>query len=309
MNSRPPEERLIAHKLDGKSASRELEAKLTKLISELPTPPCLALINVGTEYASELYVKRKIEACARVGIRSISYDQPVSSAAELLGLIYMLNSAPDVSGILVQLPLPHNIATDKILTSVSPAKDVDGFHPENLGRTLIGESYLSPATPTGIIHLLECNGIQLKGKRVAVIGRSVIVGRPMAAMLTNADATVTLCHSQTQNLKSIVQDADIIVAAVGSKWLIKPEMVKPGAVVVDVGINRTNEGTLVGDVHPDVANVADWLTPVPGGVGPMTIAALLSNTLKAYLMSTPDALQYLTGETGQLLSSLYPDLL
>lgn len=300
---------LSASRLDGKSTSLAIESTISTLISILKINPCLVIIKVGSDSVSNRYVSRKIEACARVGINAISLSRIASSTTDLTKLILEYNAAANVHGILVQLPLPKNIDTQQVLRAVSPRKDVDGIHPENLGRILIGDSYLSPATPTGIIHLLKSNGIQLKGKRIAVVGRSVIVGKPMAAMLTNADATVTLCHSQTKNLTSLVQDADIVVAAVGSQWLIRPDMVKPGAVVVDVGINHTSEGVLVGDVHPDVGMVAGWLTPVPGGVGPMTIAALLSNTLKAFLLSTPDALQYLKAEAEELLGSLYPDLL
>lgn len=298
-----------AQKLDGKIASQEIEAALSQLVSKLPSPPCLALINIGTDYASELYVKRKIEACRRVGIQSILYSHTESSTDVLLNLIESLNKGTEVNGILVQLPLPKNIDSEKVLRAVSPAKDVDGFHPENLGGTLTGNAYLSPATPTGIMHLLECNDVRINGMNAVVIGRSVIVGRPMAAMLTNANATVTLCHSQTQDLKRIVQGADIVIAAVGSQWLISPDMIKPGAVVVDVGINRTSDGKVTGDVDPAVEKIAGWLTPVPGGVGPMTIGALLSNTLKAYLLNSPDALQYLRNEAQGLLGSLYPDLL
>lgn len=309
MTAHPQETRTIARKLDGKRTAAELEARLAELVRRLPTTPHLALINVGADYASTLYVKRKVEACSRVGIGSSTHEFSQASTEQIINLVRELNESPTVSGVLIQLPLPREIDTPRVLRSVAPRKDVDGFHPENLGQTLIGEAQLTPATPTGIMYLLEQNGISVSGKRAVVIGRSLIVGRPMAAMLTNADATVTLCHSRTQGLAELVREAEIVVTAVGSPWLIQAEMIQPGAVVVDVGINRTSEGRLVGDVHPEVEGVAGWISPVPGGVGPMTVSALLANTVKAHLLCSPSTLRFLQVNAPGLLGSLYPDLL
>lgn len=278
-----------ATRIDGKAISAALEADLVRDAAELTSlggrPPGLAVIIAGQDPASALYVKRKIQACERVGVRSFDFHlDDDAKPDEVLALVKQLNDDPNVDGILVQLPLPGNMTPEPILEAIRPDKDVDGFHPINLGNLLIGRETLTPATPTGVMELLKRYEIPLAGKDAVVIGRSVIVGKPMAMLLVNADATVTLCHSRTRDLAEKVRRADLVVAAVGRPHMITPDMIKPGAVVIDVGTNRLPDGKLVGDVHPDVAQVAGWLTPVPGGVGPMTIGILLKNTLKAYRM-------------------------
>jgi methylenetetrahydrofolate dehydrogenase (NADP+)/methenyltetrahydrofolate cyclohydrolase len=277
----------LAKRIDGKTISAALEADLTQEVATLAPdagrPPGLAVIIAGADPASELYVKRKIEACGRVGVRSFDFHlPPTATQADVLAVVQQLNDDPNVDGILVQLPLPGGVDSDAILSTIRPDKDVDGFHPINLGNLLIGRPGLTPATPTGVMELLKRYEIPLAGKDAVVIGRSVIVGKPMAMLLTNADATVTLCHSRTRDLADKIRAADLVVAAVGRPHMVTPDMIKPGAVVIDVGTNRLPDGKLAGDVHPDVANVAGWLTPVPGGVGPMTIGILLMNTVKAY---------------------------
>lgn len=279
----------LAQRIDGKTTSLAVEADLTREVAELTAQagraPALAVIIAGADPASALYVKRKIEACQRTGIRSLDFQLPATTtAAELLERIAALNADPTVDGILVQLPLPDGIDSEAILQAVRPDKDVDGFHPTNLGNLLIGREGLTPATPTGVMELLARYGLPVAGQDAVVIGRSTIVGKPMAMLLTNANATVTLCHSRTRDLAAKVRQADLVVAAVGRPHMITAEMIKPGAVVIDVGTNRLADGKLVGDVHPDVEQVAGWLTPVPGGVGPMTIGMLLRNTVKAFRM-------------------------
>ncbi len=276
-----------AQRIDGKAVSAALEADLTREVAELAPaagrPPGLAVIIAGEDPASALYVKRKIEACGRVGVRSFDFRLPeTATQQEVLALVSQLNNDPNVDGILVQLPLPAGVDPETILQTIHPDKDVDGFHPINLGNLLIGRPSLTPATPTGVMELLRRYDLPLSGLDAVVVGRSNIVGKPMAMLLTNADATVTLCHSRTRDLAAKVRQADLVVAAVGRPHMITPAMIKPGAIVIDVGTNRLPDGKLAGDVHPDVANVAGWLTPVPGGVGPMTIGILLMNTLKAY---------------------------
>jgi methylenetetrahydrofolate dehydrogenase (NADP+)/methenyltetrahydrofolate cyclohydrolase len=277
----------LAQRIDGKAVSAALEADLTREVAELAPaagrPPGLAVIIAGEDPASALYVKRKIEACGRVGVRSFDFHlAETASQQEVLALVTQLNKDPNVDGILVQLPLPGGVDPETILQTIHPDKDVDGFHPINLGNLLIGRPGLTPATPTGVMELLRRYALSPSGLDAVVVGRSNIVGKPMAMLLTNADATVTLCHSRTRDLAAKVRQADLVVAAVGRPHMITPDMIKPGAIVIDVGTNRLPDGKLAGDVHPDVANVAGWLTPVPGGVGPMTIGILLMNTLKAY---------------------------
>jgi len=277
----------LAKRIDGKAISAALEADLTQEVAALTPqggrPPGLAVVIAGEDPASQLYVKRKIEACGRVGVRSFDFHLPqTATQQEVLDLVKRLNEDPAVDGILVQLPLPSGVDPDAVLETIRPDKDVDGFHPTNLGNLLIGRPGLTPATPTGVMELLRRYEIPLAGMDAVVIGRSVIVGKPMAMLLTNADATVTLCHSRTRDLADKVREADLVVAAVGRPHMITPGMIKPGAVVIDVGTNRLPDGKLAGDVHPDVERVAGWLTPVPGGVGPMTIGILLMNTVKAY---------------------------
>jgi methylenetetrahydrofolate dehydrogenase (NADP+)/methenyltetrahydrofolate cyclohydrolase len=279
----------LAKRIDGKAVSLAVEADLTREVAQLSAeagrPPALAVVIAGADPASALYVKRKIEACQRTGIRSLDFQLPASTTeGELLALIAELNADPEVDGILVQLPLPAGIDAETILQAVHPDKDVDGFHPINLGNLLIGRDGLTPATPTGVMELLRRYEIPVAGQDAVVIGRSTIVGKPMAMLLTNANATVTLCHSRTRDLAAKIRQADLVIAAVGRPHMITAEMIKPGAAVIDVGTNRLADGKLVGDVHPDVEGVAGWLTPVPGGVGPMTIGMLLMNTVKAFRM-------------------------
>jgi methylenetetrahydrofolate dehydrogenase (NADP+)/methenyltetrahydrofolate cyclohydrolase len=241
----------------------------------------LATVLVGDDPASHVYVTRKHEAAIAAGIRSV--DRRLStetSQEELLALLDELNGDDDVDGILVQLPLPEQIDTEAVLRAVDPVKDVDGFHPFNAGRLYAGQPTFVPATALGVMVMLEDYGVELAGARAVVVGRSTIVGKPVAHLLLGANATVTICHSRTRDLGAETRAADVLVVAIGRPGLIKTDMVKAGAAVVDVGITRT-EGGLVGDVVPEVAERAGFLTPVPGGVGPMTIAMLLSNTVKA----------------------------
>jgi len=241
----------------------------------------LATVQVGEDEASRIYLRRKHEAAAEVGIASHDHQLPAeTSEADLLGLIRDLNADESIDGILVQLPLPDHLDEARAISAVDPRKDVDGFHPQNAGQLYLGRPTLVPATPLGIMALLAEHRIHLEGSRAVVVGRSDIVGKPVALLLLGANATVTICHSRTAELQRHTLDADVLVAAVGVPGIIAPDMVKQGAVVVDVGINRTEAG-LVGDVDPDVAETAAFLTPVPGGVGPMTIAMLLRNTVRA----------------------------
>ena len=245
---------------------------------------------VGDDTASAVYVKNKHKACQEVGMRSIEHTLPATATqTELLSLVARLNADPGVHGILVQLPLPKQIDEGAVIRAVSPAKDVDCFHPENVGLLAAGFPRFYPCTPHGVLQLLRRNGIELAGKEVVVVGRSNIVGKPLALMLMQkpsaanpaaGDATVTVAHTRTADLAAVCRRADILVAAVGRAGVVTADMVKPGAAVIDVGTNMVN-GKLVGDVHPDVANVAGWLSPVPGGVGPMTITMLLYNTLSS----------------------------
>jgi methylenetetrahydrofolate dehydrogenase (NADP+)/methenyltetrahydrofolate cyclohydrolase len=241
----------------------------------------LATVLVGDDPASHVYVRRKHEAAEQAGFAAIDHRLPASTAEEeLLALVAELNADPAVDGILVQLPLPDHVDEARVLGAVDPVKDVDGFHPLNAGQLYLGRPTLVPATPLGIMALLEEYGVPVRGARAVVVGRSAIVGKPVAMLLLQAHATVTICHSRTVDVAAHTREADILVAAVGSPAVIGAEMVKPGAAVVDVGVNRTEAG-LVGDVEPAAGEVAGYLTPVPGGVGPMTIALLLRNTLHA----------------------------
>lgn len=276
--------------LDGKQLAQELRSELAEEIIEFiqnnGAVPSLAAVLVGDDPASEVYVKNKRRACEAVGIESqlhrLTSD---ASSDDLLKLIAKLNKDTEVHGILVQLPLPRQIDRNRILSAVSPVKDVDAFHPENVGRLVQGRPRFLPCTPQGVQQLLVRSGIEIAGRHVVILGRSEIVGRPLSIMLSqhgpNADATVTLCHSRTRDLPAITRLADILIVAIGRPKFVTAEMVKPGAVVVDVGVNRTDDG-VVGDVDFDaVAAVAGAITPVPGGVGPLTIAMLLRNTLLA----------------------------
>jgi methylenetetrahydrofolate dehydrogenase (NADP+)/methenyltetrahydrofolate cyclohydrolase len=278
--------------LDGKALAAqiqdEIREQVAEFIEEEGVVPCLAAVLVGENPASEVYVRNKRTACERVGIESQLHRLPVDvSQDDLLALVGRLNKSKDtpVHGILVQLPLPSHIDTSRILHAVSPLKDVDAFHPENVGLIVQGAPRFLPCTPYGIQQLLVRNRIEIAGKHVVVVGRSDIVGKPMANMLlqrgAGADATVTVCHSRTADLASITRQADILIVAIGRARFITDEMVRPGAVVVDVGMNR-EEGKLCGDVdYAGVREVAGYITPVPGGVGPLTVTMLLMNTVKA----------------------------
>lgn len=241
------------------------------------------MVLVGSDPASQVYVRNKRRACTEVGLRSFAYDLPATvPQQDLLALVEELNHRPDVNGILVQLPLPTHIDTEAVIERVHPDKDVDGFHPYNVGRLVLRLPRLRPCTPRGIMTLLESTGQSLEGMEAVVIGQSHIVGRPMALELLLARCTVTICHSRTRDLADHVGRADIVAAAVGRPGLVKGDWIKPGAMVIDVGMNRLSDGRLVGDVEFDAAKErAGWITPVPGGVGPMTVATLLQNTLQA----------------------------
>ena len=271
--------------IDGKLVSSEVRKNLAREVAEFKeatgVTPGLAVILVGNDPASAVYVRNKHKACIDVGIESYQIEFPEDiTEEELLKKLDELNADDKVNGILVQLPLPSGINEEKVIERISPDKDVDAFHPSNVGRIMIGNYSFLPCTPAGIISLLDHYNVEIAGKRCAVVGRSNIVGKPMALLLTERNGTVTLCHSKTRDLENILRESDIIVVAIGKAEFLKADMVKPGAVVIDVGINRTAEGKLVGDVaFGEVSQVASMITPVPGGVGPMTITTLLRNTL------------------------------
>ena len=273
--------------IDGKAVAKEIQKEVREEVEGLKRrwgmAPGLGVVLVGDDPASHLYVKNKEKACKEVGIRSKEHLLPATaSEKELLSLIHHLNRDKDIHGILVQLPLPAHIRSEKILEAVAPQKDIDGFHPVNQGLLLLGGEGFQPCTPMGIMKLLDSVGCDPKGKNATVVGRSNIVGKPVALMLLARHATVTICHSRTAQLKNEVGRADILVAAIGKAGLIRGDWIKPGAVVIDVGVNRLPSGKLAGDVEFDSAKErAGWISPVPGGVGPMTICMLLFNTLKA----------------------------
>ena len=274
---------MTANLLDGKKIAGEIREDVARRTEELKrrgVVPGLSVILVGEDPASKVYVGQKEKACRETGFKSDLLRLPeTTTQAELLSLIGRLNGDPSVHGILVQLPLPAGIDPEAVIAAIDPAKDVDGFHPVNIGHLVSGVGGMVPCTPLGIVRMLESYRIPLAGKHAVVVGRSSIVGKPLAHLLLARDCTVTICHSRTPDLGYFTRQADILVAAVGRPRLIKADMVKPGAVVVDVGINRLETG-LVGDVDFDaVREVAGWITPVPGGVGPLTIAMLLENTL------------------------------
>jgi len=268
--------------LDGKKCSEMRLELLKEEIEDSGLYPRLATVIVGDDPASQMYVRMKHRACEQVGIGSVGIEFPADSTTEKVRESVMrLNHDADIDGILVQLPLPKQVDTERVIEAVSPQKDVDGFHPENLGLLLSGRPRFSPCTPGGIMTLFKEYKIPLAGARAVIVGRSIDVGRPMAALLLNADATVTICHSKTQDLTEELKRADILISAIGKAHFIQPEMVKPGAVVIDVGINQA-DGRLVGDVDfAKVSGRASAITPVPGGVGPMTIASLMENTFRA----------------------------
>ena len=273
--------------LDGKALAKKIEQRVSTEVDELRKKtgyvPGLAVILVGNDPASSAYVNMKKKACDRVGFYSVTHEMPEDISQETIeNTITMMNNNPSIDGILIQLPLPPQIDTTKILELVDPSKDVDGFHPYNVGRLTTGLDGFVPCTPLGVMELLKEYNIDPKGKNCVVVGASNIVGKPMASLLLNADATVEICHIFTDDLQKHTKDADIILVGVGVINLIKEDMVKDGAIIIDIGINRNDEGKLVGDV--DFANVSkkcSYITPVPGGVGPMTIAMLLSNSLEA----------------------------
>ena len=298
---------MAARILNGNAIRDQIYGELTGEISRLAAAgirPGLAAVLVGDNPASKIYVKSKIAACEKLGLASIQAAPPATiTTSELLAIVADLNGREDVDGILVQLPLPPQIDARKILEAVDPAKDVDGFHPLNVGRLVAGRPNLVACTPAGVMEIFRRSNIALEGANAAVMGRSDIVGKPMALLLMHANATVTVCHSKTRELAETVRRADIVIAAIGRAAMVTPDYIRPGATVIDVGINRITDpaqaekifahfperladfrakGTaLVGDVHPDVANVAGAITPVPGGVGPLTIAMLMSNTVRA----------------------------
>jgi len=272
---------VTATRIDGKAHAATVRADVAREVAELGRPIGLATVLVGDDPASAIYVRMKRAACEEVGIESIHHEPPATiSEDDLLALVADLNADERVTGILVQLPLPDHIDEAKVIAAIAPVKDVDGFHPFNAGLLFQGTPTLTAATPTGIMELLRAYEVELKGAHAVVVGRSNIVGKPVALMLLAEHATVTIAHSRTPDLGAVTREADVLVAAVGRAGVITADMVKPGATVVDVGINRTDDG-VVGDVDPGAAEVAGLLTPVPGGVGPMTIAALLANTVKA----------------------------
>ena len=278
---------MAARIIDGKARAERLTAEVRGQVAARvaagKSVPGLAVVLVGETAASLLYVRRKRKTTDEVGMRSFAYDLPASTTqAELLSLIDRLNVDPAVHGILVQLPLPKQIDADLVAERLDPRKDVDGFHPYNIGRLVQKRPLLRPCTPAGCMTLLRETGEELVGKHAVVIGQSQIVGRPMALELLMARCTVTVCHSATRDLPSLARQADILVAAVGKPRFVQGDWIKPGAIVIDVGVNRTAEGKLCGDVDfAAAAERAGWITPVPGGVGPMTIATLLANTLRA----------------------------
>ena len=272
--------------LDGKALAARIKDKLAIEVDELRArgvEPGLAVVLVGEDPASQIYVRNKTASCAKAGIRTFDHRLPATtSQAELLALVAKLNADPVIDGILIQLPLPRGLDAREILPAVDPRKDVDGIHPDNLGHLVMGEPRFVACTPAGVMKLIEESalGTSLAGVNAVVVGRSSMVGKPMAALLTNADATVTVCHSKTRDLAAVVSRADLVVAAVGRPEMIRGEWIKPGAVVIDVGINRRDDGKLLGDVEfAPAAARASAITPVPGGVGPMTIAMLLVNTV------------------------------
>ena len=298
---------MTARLLDGKAIAAEVEAEVRRDAGELAgrgITPGLVAVRVGEDPASEVYVRNKARTAVELGLRGTQEHLPAETTqSQLMSLIEKLNRDDEVDGILIQLPLPAHIDSSTVLRAVDPAKDVDGFHPINVGRLHLGEATLAPCTPAGVIRMLDAAGVTLRGKHAVVIGRSFIVGKPVAALLLGRDCTVTVCHSRTRDLPAIAREADILVAAIGRPLFVTGDMVREGAIVVDVGINRVNPGSaesamirdegkraaleagksvLVGDVEFTAAiEKASWITPVPGGVGPMTIAMLMKNTVTA----------------------------
>lgn len=276
----------MAKLIDGKKISQEIKDELQEKVAALKAEGktgALAVIQVGEDPASSVYVRNKKNACAYIGIESLAYELPESTTEEeLLKLIEELNKKEEVKGILVQLPLPAHICEDKVIQAISPKKDIDGFHPQSVGAMTIGEKGFLSCTPAGIIQLLKRSGVEIEGKHCVVIGRSNIVGKPMALLMLRENATVTIAHSRTKNLPELCKQADILIVAIGKPRFIGTEYVKEGAVVIDVGIHRDENNKLCGDVKFDeVEPIASAITPVPGGVGPMTIAMLMSNCVQS----------------------------
>ncbi|HXG67094.1 MAG TPA: bifunctional 5,10-methylenetetrahydrofolate dehydrogenase/5,10-methenyltetrahydrofolate cyclohydrolase [Blastocatellia bacterium] len=302
---------MTAKILDGASVANAIKEEVAAEVAgyaERGLRPGLAAVLVGNNPASQIYVSSKVKTCGQLGLHSEKIELPETTTTdELLALVRDLNARDYIDGILIQLPLPPQVDADLVLNSVDPAKDVDGFHPVSIGRLALNESGLRPCTPAGIMEMLDRYGVQMKGARAVVMGRSRIVGLPMSLLLLHRHATVTICHSRTADLPSVAREADILIAAIGRMGMVDASFIKPGAVVVDVGMNKVtteadlrrfygddpkrraafekNGYTLIGDVHPrEAAEVAGWLTPVPGGVGPLTIAMLMKNTLNAMKM-------------------------
>jgi methylenetetrahydrofolate dehydrogenase (NADP+)/methenyltetrahydrofolate cyclohydrolase len=277
---------MSALRLDGKEVAGRVLASLAERVrartaAGLP-PPHLAVVLVGENPASETYVRGKRRDAERVGMTSSDHRLPATATtAEVVALVDSLNRDPNVSGVLVQQPFPPQVEVEPVVEAVDPVKDVDGFHPVNAGRLLLGQRGLVACTPAGIMRLLDDYGIPLEGRRAVVVGRSNLVGKPVSVLLLGRNATVTICHSRTVGLPEICREADVLVVAIGRLWLVQADWVKPGAVVVDVGQNVKPDGKLGGDVDPAAAEVAGWMTPVPGGVGPLTRAMLLANTCQA----------------------------
>ncbi|MBE5963785.1 MAG: bifunctional methylenetetrahydrofolate dehydrogenase/methenyltetrahydrofolate cyclohydrolase FolD [Lachnospira sp.] len=280
----------MAKIIDGKAISAQIKEELKVQVAEYKAKGidiCLAVIQVGNDPASSVYVGNKKKACEFIGINSLAYELPEETTQEeLLNIIKDLNNRADVNGILVQLPLPKHIDEDLVIKTIDPSKDVDGFHPQSVGALSIGQKGYVSCTPAGIIQLLKRSDIEIKGKECVVVGRSNIVGKPMALLLLREDGTVTVTHSRTKDLKEVTKRADILVVAIGKPKFITKEYVKEGATVIDVGIHRMDNGKLCGDVdYDDVFDVAGAITPVPGGVGPMTIAMLMANCVESALMN------------------------
>ena len=270
-------------RIDGKQISAQIKDELKERVEKENLEVTLAVIQVGNDPASTVYVGNKKKACEYIGIRSLAYELPEETPEEeLLQLIKELNDRDDVNGILVQLPLPAHMDEDKVIQTISPKKDVDGFHPQSVGALSIGQPGFVSCTPAGVIQLLKRTGVEINGKECVIVGRSNIVGKPMALLMLRENATVTVCHSHTKDLKEVTKRADILIVAIGKPKFITKEYVKDGAVVIDVGIHRGADGKLCGDVdYDDVAPITYAITPVPGGVGPMTIARLMNNCVEA----------------------------
>lgn len=270
-------------RIDGKQISAQIKDELKERVEKENLEVTLAVIQVGNDPASTVYVGNKKKACEYIGIRSLAYELPEETPEEeLLQLIKELNDRDDVNGILVQLPLPAHMDEDKVIQTISPKKDVDGFHPQSVGALSIGQPGFVSCTPAGVIQLLKRTGVEIDGKECVIVGRSNIVGKPMALLMLRENATVTVCHSHTKDLKEVTKRADILIIAIGKPKFITKEYVKDGAVVIDVGIHRGADGKLCGDVdYDDVAPITHAITPVPGGVGPMTIAMLMNNCVEA----------------------------